>query len=290
MGKPDAVHLRPEVERLASLTRERVASVPLSESHFYETWAIASPEKRSQLAKLMLVVSRRDAIAPLSSVWRREFDAFLADRLGSGSSAPVEIFGAGATYAMHGVEHAYPSDASEADKALTECLVLAEPDRSKTEPKQQAWIAGWDAWAKRYTTLAAEYMAKAANPDPRDRAATAVFALFRNEFIGRAILKEVADEFLELWRSEGSWAIARHMPAIGTFAELIRLRMPQVAKPWKRSDLHDLRYLCVALAYCDRVSCDKWWADLSKRSEYIIDGGVAIVSGAESLQSLIVDL
>ena len=285
--KPDVQHLRDVVARLVELAASRSISTPLSESHLYETWTIGPARQREDLAWVMTLISRRDAISPLRAIWEQEADSFFRERFGGRNDTQIRPFGVGVTFAMFGIEHEYPSDAPESEKALTELLVMSEPHRSSVEAAQAEWLEGWERWTDLQTKAARQLADDRRGLDPRDRAAAIALQMLGDGFFQRCLVNNVHEEVLEALRGEGPWALVRRIPTIATLAELLRLRHANIATPWKRSDFHDLRFLSVALVYCDRVSCDKAWADLARRSSFVSARGVQIVSGESSLEWLV---
>lgn len=106
----------------------------------------------------------------------------------------------------------------------------------------------------------------------------------------RAIALDVHKAFLEVLREEGPWAVIREMPTLGVLTELHRVRYPDVKVAWTRNDYHDVRFLCVALAYCSAVFADNRWGDLARRSEYIMRRGAFIAIGQNAIASALDEL
>lgn len=285
--KPDAHHLRDVVASLVKLAVSRSISTPLSESHVYETWTIGPVRQREDLAWAMMLLSRRDAIAPLRALWEQEADSLFRDRFSGTRDSQIRPFGVGVTFAMFGTEHEYPAEATESDKALTEILVMSEPHRSSLEAEQAEWLERWVRWTDLQTEAAHHLADDRRGLDPRDRAAAMTLQMLGDGLFQRALVNDVHEEVLEALRADGPWALVQGIPTLATLAELLRIRHANVATPWKRSDFHDLRFLSVALTYCDRVSCDNAWADLARRSPFISGRGVQIVSGESSLEALL---
>ncbi|MFP5327749.1 MAG: hypothetical protein ACLGHT_09745, partial [Acidimicrobiia bacterium] len=159
--------------------------------------------------------------------------------------------------------------------------------RSSVEAEQVEWLQGWKRWTDLQTAAAHHLAADRRDLDPRDRAAAMALQMLGDGLFQRALVNDVHEEVLEALRDDGPWALVQGIPTIATLAELLRLRQANIATPWKRTDFHDLRFLSVALVYCDRVSCDNAWADLARRSPLISERGVQIVSGESSLEGLL---
>jgi hypothetical protein len=81
--------------------------------------------------------------------------------------------------------------------------------------------------------------------------------------------------------------LVQQLPSLATFTELHRLRYPDLSKPWEAQDYHDLQSLSVALAYCDGVLPDRFWADTIRRSHFLTNLGVIVESGRDALERVV---
>jgi hypothetical protein len=104
-----------------------------------------------------------------------------------------------------------------------------------------------------------------------------------NDMIHVAIGSGVPDRYLEFLQEEGPWAVVRELPSLAAFTELHRVRYPDTQRPWTANDYHDIRFLSVALAYCDAACPDRAWADAARRSQWIADRGVVVASGHHAI-------
>lgn len=286
-NESDALPLMPTYERLRELAIGGRLAAPMSESHCHEIWDVGDPKKRRDLADIVLVMSRRHAIAPLSFLWKAEFALLLAE-FGAERPARQSPFGQGVLFALAGQEHEYPAESDEAIRVYTELMFLVEPDRLELGQAERQRRRDWDEWAVRQSNLGLKLALDRHRYDERDRAAMATLALFGKEVMVRVLgTVPTPQDFVDALADPGPWALIERMPAVAVLSELVRLKWQNTQARWMRNDLHDLRYLSVALAYCDVVSVDKQWTALAKRSEFISALPSRIVSGAGSLEAML---
>jgi hypothetical protein len=91
-----------DVLDLAMFARDQeLASFPLGAVHYLETWKDGRKARRARLAQVMAELSRFDAIAGPSVVFRKEIESALHHFLGKPESVePVRIFGQGVSHAF----------------------------------------------------------------------------------------------------------------------------------------------------------------------------------------------
>jgi hypothetical protein len=262
--------------------------VPFSESHVLEPGAVGQPIQREDVAMTIIVLSRRNALAPLHALWVQEADAFLQRRFGASIEPPPQPFGKGLAFALGIAEHAmklpWTAETPEADVALAETYAIAEPWRVELSPEDIKRKDRWRRWAEFFTSTSSTLIEDRDKYNEQDRLAALTVTMLHRDMIGRAIGHDVQDELLDFLRDAGPWAAVQEMPSLAVHTELLRVRYPDTQTPWVENDYHDVHFLSVALAYCDAVCPDRRWADLAKRSQYIADRGAIITSGQDAIE------
>ncbi len=293
-GKDASPALRGTVKRLVDDVSTGDVVLPISETHVLETGRIGRPLQREQVASAMLLLSRRHAISPLSVIWKQEADDFFHRCLGAASTANVEPFGKGLLFALglaaDEVSVPWHDNTPDWEIALAEMFVMAEPDRLRLSSYDVGRRDRWDRWATILTKTDRELAATRAEFDEQNRLAAVTLGLLGNDLIHRAVASEVPDKFVEFTASQGPWAVVREMPSLATFTELHRVRYPNVERGWTTQDYHDVHFLSVALAYCDAVCPDRYWADAIRRSDFLRERGVAVYSGRNAIDQALSDL
>lgn len=262
----------------------------MSESHILEIWNIGNPRQRSDLARELITLSRRRAIAPLHRIWQEELAWFLHRQFGIGG-VPPEPFGKGLAFAFGFTDAEFappwPDDAREVDIALTEYMVLAEPDRSGLSQEELRRRNEWTGWSDSAQREFGNLLQERGKYNEQDRIAAATLSMVIQSLVGHVIGKDVHEAFLEYLEEHAPWGLLRELPSVAVLSELFRLRYPNSNKTWTRTDYHDLRFLSVALSYCHGVTADNFWSDLALRSEYIRELGTIIGSGDGAIRRLV---
>lgn len=265
--------------------------VPFSQSHVLETGNVGQPTKRFDVAMTIILLSRRHALAPLHALWVQEADAFFEHNFGVSLADSPQPFGKGLAFALGFAEHEVKLPwTAEADIALGEAYAIAEPWRLELSPEDVARRDRWKHWADFFTATSGTIKEDRDKYNEQDRLAALMVTMLHREMIGRAIVHDVQDRFLEFLRDAGPWAVIREMPSLAVYTELLRARYPDTAEPWTSNDYHDMHFLSAALAYCDAVCPDHRWADLARRSEYIGNRGTIITSGRDAVELAITAL
>lgn len=287
-GAPSASDVAGECKELIAAIACGDILCPMSQSHVLETWNLTNPKQRTDVGWTVIHASRRLALAPWHTVWRLEVDALAAALAGGGRPLMPAVLGVGLVFAL-GFADAdwtppWPADADAGLIAFTEAQTLAEPGRHGLTPPDQERREAWEQWAVAATKQANTLLDGRANYDEQDRLAAATLAMLGRDFVGALIGVDVHDVVLEQMRDAGPWSVVQHLPSLAVFTELQRLRYPNAARDYKPQDLHDLRYLSVALAYCDVVSVDKFWADIVSRSDWLGANAARVVTGRHAIR------
>jgi len=290
-GKRCAANLREAAAALLSLVAAGHVVTPFSESHVLETGGIGNPTKRQQVATAIILLSRRNALAPLRCLWAQEADALLRRRFGAETEVDPEPFGKGLAFALGFAEDdltpPWPPDAPEGDIALAEIFAIAEPSRIGMSREDIERRIGREKWA-RFLTSTSQFLIKdRATHNEQDRLATMTLSMIHPALLHRAIALDAHVAFLEFLQEEGPWAVIREMPTLGVLTELYRVRYPDVNTSWTANDYHDVQFLSVALAYCSAACLDNRWGDLARRSEYILTRGAFIATGENAIASTV---
>jgi hypothetical protein len=286
LGKADH-RIDPDI---ATALEQTVASghvaVPLSEAHVVETARVSDPARRLAIARVIASLTQRHAIAPMSVLWRDEFLMFIRSTFGASTAARPQPFGRGLPFAL-GLDsvavESWMDGLSHADIVMTEMFAIAEPGRSSPSTFEVERTERRGQWRAQMEAASRQLVGDRRRYDERERLAAATFAMLDNEPLHVAIEFDVVDDFLRFLQEQGTWACVQQLPTLMVFTELHRLRYPDRSAEWRATDFDDLRFLSVALAYCDAVTADKHWATLARRSPAIAARGATVTCGANAV-------
>jgi hypothetical protein len=288
-SKPNSEELRETAVALATHVDEGRLVLPLSQSHIVETGFRSDPTDRLAVAETMVVLSQRNALAPIQRLCTQEADAFLRRQFGAVVDVEPEPFGRGVAFALGLTDLvSVPSDAPEAEIAMAEIYAISEPWRTGLSQADLERRGRWDKWVESANALAQRLIKDRNKFNEQDRLAAVTFHMLGqlgHSLLDRAIALDVHEQLLKFLRDEGFWAAIREMPALAVLTELQRVRYPDVESAWTTRDYHDVRFLAVALAYCSAVSADRQWGSLAQRSEYIVNRGALITMGKDAIRS-----
>jgi hypothetical protein len=286
-GSPAASDLVDECRTLIGAIGSGAILCPMSVSHVLETWNIGNPKQRTDVAWAVIHASRRLALAPWHRVWRLEVEALATALGGTRGTEMPPVLGVGLAFANGFTDGdwtpPWPEDADSELIAFTEAQTLAEPSRHGLTPPDQERRDSWERWAAEASQQANALIDGRENFDEQDRLSAATLAMLHPEFIGALIGLDIHEVVLEQMRDAGPWSLVQHLPSLAVFTELHRLRYPNAARDFTPQDFHDLRYLSVALAYCDVVSADRFWADIAVRSDWLGTHAARVVTGRHAI-------
>ncbi|MGH9137882.1 MAG: hypothetical protein ACRD0G_12670 [Acidimicrobiales bacterium] len=286
-GKPGSEELRATAIALETRVRSGLIITPMSESHVLETGTISDPTKRGQVATVIVALSRREALAPLHSIWVAEARSFFRHQFGAEVQTEATPFGKGLAFAL-GFSYddnnpPWSDDAPDAEVAMAETSAIAMPSRIGMSTADIERRTRWESWADFITSQSRKLLEQRHRYNERDRLAAITLAMLDRALIGEAIGLDVHEHFLEFLERAGPWAAVRQMPSLAVLTELLRVRCPDISVAWTRNDYHDIHFLSVALAYCAAVCPDRRWAELALRSDYVVERGAIIASGRDAL-------
>lgn len=278
-------------QRLVDLARRGEVILPLSLGHWLETSSTYG-HRRTRLAAAMVGLSRGWIMRDPLLVRSLELKAMFAN-LRRGTEALV---GEAVFTLDYRHFHAEPSDPYQPKDAslppemvrLIDNLigaqsvlaVLLEDERSDRETAMAArWAELHESFAKHLAT------------EPATRPHTRTLTLFRfladlgTEHMMVAREEGLSASEYKAWLSEGADDDIAGLPYLGRNREVIHLKLKNVQKGWKASDLIDLMYLPCAAGYADYVVCEKHTGDYLQRANRDRDEGARVFTSVAALMS-----
>jgi hypothetical protein len=245
-----------------------VASFPLSEVHYMETWKQRSVRRRSELAVEMGLLSGFETVAPIRAIWPVELDRALHSRFGRPES-PSEptVFGRGLSFAMDQPDQPEIDALDSERRFLLEWQLLRSPEEERFAAEGQQRRDADNELAEKANKMSEalkEWYIPTDEKAQRFRIQT--LSDLDYQFFGRLIAAEVTPEDLTSLGADGLEPLVRDMPTLWVLTELRRLRHRNPAQPFTATDLNDLRALAVAVVYCDVVIADKAWVHALQQS------------------------
>jgi hypothetical protein len=245
-------------------------SFPLSTVHIEETTRIADNRRRMDLARAMIVLSRRAAIAPLSRLRGPEFDQALHAVFGRPEDPErPEPFGLGLGFTCGLPSESERTPLGNAERAMVEFFALAAGDSTRQLAEATARRR---AGAARYGAIEAGNAVRFAEAVRRfglDRAFVTVAGHVDRDLIGRMIANDISvAEFADLG-PEGCVGLLRKVPSLRASTEVRMAKLRNTSARWEPNDLADIRALSVAAVYCDVVVGERSWTG------YMRSGGLA---------------
>jgi hypothetical protein len=265
-------------EAAKAAVEAKSASFPLGSVHYFETRKQAIAQKRVDLARTMLELSRLDAIAPPHVIVPYEIEAALIEVLGlaNDSPQPLKLFGYGANH-VHATKIFTYTAPEEFEgrflstglrnlltvrcQALLEITALADyPEFGNTRIQLNKhmrltgtkFFDGQNTVRDRLEELG------------RHRLGDIMTATAIGDIIGplMAIAERLEVDLEQLFDGgpELINSFVEAMPSRWVEKELRRLRQSNPQKRWEGNDLNDVTALSVTVPYCDVVITERSWA------------------------------
>jgi hypothetical protein len=288
-----AAHNRPGSEDLKELlevarygVKQRLASFPLSATHYMETLRRRDAASRHRLAMVMAEFSRFHTIASPEDVLPGELDRGLRERYGKPRfPRPLQVFGVGAGHAFGRPDLRYrlPEDLGgdaysrarleEWAALLLEHAVLAGPPEGVPVPGMLE-NDGYRTFGRPYVEAEKKLAKGFRQYDPERQhladwtAASELIDILEplNEAFARAGI--ISRELPELDTAEGMTRLLMDLPSRAVVYELRRLRHEDGNTQWESNDLYDLSVLAVAIPYCDVVVTENQWCHMATRAQH----------------------
>lgn len=271
VGHPDGSSYQAALDAAREVALEGSVDFPLSSVHYTETWGIGNASRRSNVARIMVGLSRLRAIAPPHVLVPSEIDRALQTRTGQPSEPrQTDVFGFGVLHAlgMDAPAHVPLVGQGRADRALFEYAALADqgaPSQSKYQANTERYAAGVEH-AEAEARLNAELHSEGLTESGVRSGFAAQTCLTLLPWLLEAL--ERAGLPMQYPVSEGLEEVIAFVDALPSqriLATLRRLRHQNPQQPWHRTDLADLRALSIAIVHCDVVIPDRAWAHFVRR-------------------------
>ncbi len=286
-GKPDAAAWTDCLVVARAATKSGAVSLPLSSIHYMELHAGATPGQRNAIGRLMMELSKgHTMIAMGDAVLQMEVDLALKAKTGRPyDPRRVQVFGTGVGHALGqpGYKlHIVDGDGKRPTDIPAELLRLELELQQVAEmyllsgPAEGEHVPGYNPRAHtqfdRAFARAEEDFAAALSDMPKEKYADMLMARIWVQDVLPALLGAMQRAALPMSSVQLNSKAAltewlRDIPTAWTLTELRRLRHANPQQAWKAQDHGDLRFLTVALNYCDAVMPDKAWARLARQAD-----------------------
>lgn len=309
-GRPCRPGMQDALDIVRHAAEKRLASFPLSSTHYLETYKRRNPESRQRLGSFMAELSRGDTIAHAGMLLGPELEHALHLRFGRPLRPQVpRVFGQGPGHAFGEAEldeitldedllaALSPSRRHELRSAANELWRLASitgpPVELPDDDIQAPILVHSERWADAQNDLLATISRE--QPDGDKTFVQRVTAM--QEYV--SILQDYADVFErhgvaqeELFHEDANIeelnSFLRLMPVRWTVSEMRRLAFGDRQRRIEANDLEDQVSLAVASAHCDVVAGERYWTDIIRRSN--ADPHARVVSTPQDLVTALVEV
>lgn len=305
-GHPLGESYRDTLRQLREAASEGRATFVLSCAHYFETARASDPQKRIDVATVMLELSGSKTIAPPHVIVPWELDRALAQlhRLEEAVDDP-EIFGQGATHAFNSPALAYRAPAEFNGMPLSaqvraQLSVLCGPMYELQLLADAGLLSVPGLPRLQIETHKQLTDAKFVDGQNmvRDHLDTRGRQHLRTAMLGTAVADVMspliaATERLgvDLGAMLGNPAqleelIAR-TPSRWVEMELRRLRQANPQKAWEGNDLNDLTALSITIPYCDIVVTERMWTGLINQAKVGDRFGTSVIRSVSELPAML---
>ena len=305
-GHAQGARYAPVLVELRRARSEGRAQFPLSTVHYFETGRASDPQRRLDVATVMMEISGGVTIAPPHSIVPWELECALLDACGiTGQPVPeLEIFGRGAAHAFN--EPAIGYRAPE----VWEGVPLSDPTRTLLNATlgpamelciladQLPGVSDVPRLAFNDHKQANDAAFVAGQEQVRDYLATAGKHRLDDAMLGTAI-GDILDLILRtclrlkidplpLFDNPPLLAeILDKMPSRWVEMQLRRLRQSNPQKAWEGNDLNDVTALSIAVPYCDVVVTERMWAGMITQGNVASRFNTTVISKLDDLVDLL---
>lgn len=279
-------------------TKSGAVSLPLSSIHYMELHAGATPNQRNEIGPLMMELSKgHTMIAMGDAVLQMEVDLALKARTGRPHDPRrIQIFGTGVGHALGQPNYKLrivDRDGRRPTDIPAELLRLELELQQVAElyllsgPPEGDHVPGYNPKAHtkfdRAFAKAEEDFAASLSDMPREKYSDMLMARIWVQDVLPALIDAMQRAGLpmsavQLGSKAALTALLRDIPTAWTLTELRRLRHANPRQAWRPQDHADLRFLTVALNYCDAVMPDKAWARLARQADLPHATGCRVLS------------
>jgi hypothetical protein len=263
--------------------------LPLSESHYFETWRQGGRDRRGELSAEMAMLSRFVALCPFRQVLAPEFDHAVITKFGPRvEPRELKILGWGAAHALGFESFEPPAGLTAEQRFLAEWLILGnldDADRFSDYERERHEAESEFAVRETSNSIAARRWT-APDQEKTQRFRVQALSDFNRDLTSALMRAGVTLEEVGQLDGEDLAAFVSLAPCVDALTELRRLRYRNPAQGFRSTDLNDLRSLAVAVVYCDVVVADKAWHHVLTRSDLPARHGTRVVrSLAEAVEA-----
>lgn len=324
---PTANALAKEVlDRLKVLASDRRIVVPLSASHYLETWNRKNWQSRHGLAEIMRALSNFATVAPIQQIVRWEIEKFLLQNFRS-PNCRCNIPDINGLLLGHGVEHAFNSTTGrlrlvesiagpgvrEGAPAIPhdEFLRLLEEARALPDDAYEWWslagdespldVEGFETRSEHRLgderVELEEKLAREISTDPHLRRRLDDYLIAQELSLISEDVDEIAfwhnantNLLMAEWMRQGPSFGKYYLESLPTSLCIFSLRKAKHANPqwkWQQHDRSDMTALSVAVPYCDVVVTERQWAHVFKSTRLDSRFGTTVLSRIQDLEQVL---
>lgn len=305
-GHPHGEQYKHPLRQLREAVSDGRARFVLSCAHYFETARAGDPQRRIDVATVMLELSASVTIAPPHVIVPWELDRALAQVHGlEPSVGDLEIFGQGAAHAFNSPALTYKAPAefngvplSAAVQALLSVLAGPMVERALLADAGPPGIAGLPRVQieqhKQVTdtrfvdgqNMVAEHLRTHGRQHLRTAMLGTAVADVMSPLIAASQRLGVDLDAMLGNQSQLEELISR-TPSRWVEMELRRLRQANPQKIWEGNDLNDLTALSIAIPYCDIVVTERMWTGLINQAKIGDRFATSVINNVAQLPALL---
>lgn len=267
------------------------ASFPLSVVHLAESWK-ARDSYRHELGMVMMELSRRDTIAPMSSLIPPETEMALHRRFRKpiAPQAP-QPFGVGMPFAITGdITLSDPAEPFDPDAALREHMTFLADSGA---PELASHIAERRLLSGKFRDSEERLRTALSAPDIRGLDPRRPFVHLAGQALGRtwtdiSLVHDIPVSAYKALGQAGLTDLFADIPSVWALTTLRLRKHGDLKHPWKDNDLNDLKGLSVAGIYCDVVVGEKGWIHHMRQAGFEERYGTTLLTDLNDLRPLLV--
>jgi len=271
----------PQLREILALVHYSVeqglASYPLSDSHYFETWKRGDPRSRQDLGRVMYQLSKTHTMSGINELLEPEIARAFAMRYGLPLPPEPRVFGLGLRHLAGDRLTSYFSDPEAESRAIRrhgpEAVEAAFEEGLLVGPGERVPDEGRpsEAWNRKQLEGELDYARRLRkhghSPDLARRMVLAQEA--------GVVVQRFGQYARELgWEDEPRFVspddLAETVLSLPSKGAVTRMRMTAHANShfkWELGDLSDVTALAAAASHCDIVVCERKWGDVLQRNQ-----------------------
>lgn len=296
-GQPNGLPFRNALTMAKAGVEEGLVTFPLSVQHYMEVNARSRAGPRLQIGTLMLKLSKRGVMADVVHLVPCEIDQSLRKLFGRPTNPRTcQVFGLSLSEVLEEPSLRYqPPPGANLTPGQEVALNRMMAAYLLVGPADGTVIPGYDPQAHREAGRRFAHNQRELVEKTRDRDREGKRELLLRHSVGDIIapLEEAltragisATEFAALG-TDGMFRFLRAMPSRWADFRLLYQHHLNPELTWRDNDLVDLTTLGLALAYCDIVVAEKFWADMARRAHLDELYGTTLLTDLKRLPELL---